>query len=318
MKSRLLKHFHHLDAFPKVQRNIQHATGTGGVLTIIVALLLAYLAASEYAQYRTITQDYEFLVDQTPSHHGHGLQINVDVTIAMPCKYIRADVLDVSGVSLPVSRSLHAEKAIFETRNARRLGYHQTDDDLNIHRLVSQASKSQKASTSGKASGDTNAVESCRVTGSVAVNKVSGMLHFTALGHGYNDPGHAPHDVMNFTHRIDKLSFGQYYPGLDNPLDDTLEYATSGMQMFQYFIAIVPTTYIDRAAAFRRRTLLTNQYAVTDYSRALNSENPAGGLPGIFIKYDIEAISVRIIASRLSFLHFLTRLCGIIGGTFSP
>jgi len=31
---------------------------------------------------------------------------------------------------------------------------------------------------------------------------------------------------MNFSHRIDKLSFGRDYPGLVNPLDNSLEYAT--------------------------------------------------------------------------------------------
>jgi hypothetical protein len=37
-------------------------------------------------------------------------------------------------------------------------------------------------------------------------------------------------------------------------------------------------------------------------------------LPGVFIKYDVEPISVKITETRTSFSHFLTRMCGIVGG----
>jgi hypothetical protein len=82
--------------------------------------------------------------------------------------------------------------------------------------------------------------------------------------------------------------------------------------MFQYFVSIVPTTYVDRSG----NTLITNQFSVTDHARVLGGENQ-NGVPGIFIKYDLEPISLRITEKRsVSFLHFLVRLCGIIGGIF--
>ncbi|RUS17752.1 hypothetical protein BC937DRAFT_89543 [Endogone sp. FLAS-F59071] len=37
---------------------------------------------------------------------------------------------------------------------------------------------------------------------------------------------------------------------------------------------------------------------------------------GLFFKYEIEPISVRITEQRQTFTHFLVRLCGIIGGAF--
>lgn len=38
-------------------------------------------------------------------------------------------------------------------------------------------------------------------------------------------------------------------------------------------------------------------------------------MPGIFIKYDLEAVSVDISEERsTTFVHFLVRLCGIVGG----
>ncbi|KAI9103076.1 endoplasmic reticulum vesicle transporter-domain-containing protein [Phlyctochytrium arcticum] len=309
-----------LDAFPKIQRNIQHATLSGGILTLVVAILLAYLATSEFRQYRAIQQDYEFLVDQT-RNRDHDLQINLDLTVAMPCQFLRADVLDASGVSLPVSQELQTERVVFEARGARRLGAHQPKGGVNVHNIVKDAMhanperdyKFEKRDMSNPGAPVPN--EGCRIHGSIRVDKVAGMLHFTCPGHGYVG-GHTPHEAINFTHRIDRFSFGAYYPGLRNPLDRTLEIANSTMEMFQYFMAIVPTIFLDRARTFGSRILLTNQFAVTDYSRHLSEQAGGNGLPGIFVKYDIEPISVRITESRQTILHFLTRFCGIIGGIF--
>ncbi|KAJ3020500.1 hypothetical protein HKX48_000704 [Thoreauomyces humboldtii] len=306
---RFMKRITPLDAFPKVQKNIQHATGSGGVLTVFVGLLLAYLAASEFAQYRTVNQEYEFLVDQTRSL-DHALQINLDVTIAMPCRDLRADVLDVGGASLPVSRDLKSQAVLFNVKGTKRLG-DTVKEKINVHKLVNQAGRNSREKDAD-ALPDNHA---CRIAGVVNVNKVSGMLHFTALGHGYAGGGHAPHNEMNFTHRVDKLQFGQYYPGLRNPLDRTLEVSKTSMDMFQYFVAIVPTIYIDTNRAFGQKVVLTSQYAVTDYQRSID-ERSQGGVPGVFIKYEIEPISVRITESRMGFLGFLTRFCGILGGIF--
>ncbi|KAJ1550043.1 Endoplasmic reticulum-Golgi intermediate compartment protein 2, partial [Cladochytrium tenue] len=78
----MLRALHKYDAFPKVERNIQHATRTGGLLTLAVAVGLALLVYSEFAQYIHVRQSYEFLVDQKTDNQ---LQINIDITIAMKC-----------------------------------------------------------------------------------------------------------------------------------------------------------------------------------------------------------------------------------------
>lgn len=83
--------------------------------------------------------------------------------------------------------------------------------------------------------------------------------------------------------------------------------------MFQYFIAVVPTIYQDK---FSGRTLLTNQYAVKTHQKTVNNEKGNHGLPGIFIKYDIESMSVRISATGKPFLPTLLRICSIVGGIF--
>jgi len=87
--------------------------------------------------------------------------------------------------------------------------------------------------------------------------------------------------------------------------------STLAFTMFQYFVSLVPTTYTD---ALTGSSLKTYQYYVTDHRRTLGHEANAG-IPGIFIKYDFEAVSVDIAEERnFTFAHFLVRLCGIIGG----
>jgi hypothetical protein len=59
--------------------------------------------------------------------------------------------------------------------------------------------------------------------------------------------------------------------------------------------------------------LQTNQYAVTDYHKKFKEGQT---VPGIFFRYDIEPISVQISeVHTLTFLQFLVRLCGILGGS---
>lgn len=50
-----------------------------------------------------------------------------------------------------------------------------------------------QASSSSAASSSDQPTEACRITGEVKLNKVAGMLHFTAAGHGYWGQ-HTPHE----------------------------------------------------------------------------------------------------------------------------
>lgn len=76
--------------------------------------------------------------------------------------------------------------------------------------------------------------------------------------------------------------------------------------MFQYFLRVVPTTYIDAS----RRRLATSQYAVTDYSRSFEHGQ---GVPGIFFKYDLEGMSLTVDERTTTLYQFLIRLVGVIG-----
>ncbi|KAH9248216.1 hypothetical protein BASA81_014137 [Batrachochytrium salamandrivorans] len=309
MIDRLLsKRFASLDAFPKIEKQLQQTTKSGGLVSLAMLTILSYLALSEIYRWRSIDQKYDFVVDPTRSHE-HALQVNIDLTIAMDCSVLRADVQDISRTSLVLKESLHATPTVFHTKGAYKYTEDSFSQVLDIHQLLKDKSKEKFDYATD--SGELNA---CRFRGSFEANKVEGMLHFTALGHGYFG-SHTPHEAINFTHRIDELSFGARYPGVRNPLDRTLEIGTTHFDNFMYFLGIVPTIYVDTARSLFQGVLLTNQYAVTEFSHAVDPENP-DVLPGIFIKYHIEPISVRITESRLGLVQFTTRICGIIGGAF--
>ena len=66
---------------------------------------------------------------------------------------------------------------------------------------------------------------------------------------------------------------------------------------------------------FVGRGVATNQFSVTEYDAAA----PEGSmqLPAVWFLYDLSPISVDIQERHQSFLHFLTRVCAVIGGGFA-
>lgn len=79
--------------------------------------------------------------------------------------------------------------------------------------------------------------------------------------------------------------------------------------VFQYFVSAIPTLFIDA----RGRRLHTHQYSVTDYARPIEHGK---GVPGIFIKYDIEPLQMTIRERSVSLVQFLVRLAGVVGGVW--
>lgn len=91
-----------------------------------------------------------------------------------------------------------------------------------------------------------------------------------------------------------------------NPLDRTVNLASSNFHKFQYFLSVVPTVY----SVAGGRTIFTNQYAVTEQSR----EIPDRMVPGIFVKYDIEPIMLTVEERRDSALTFLVKAINVLSG----
>ncbi|TDH09888.1 hypothetical protein EPR50_G00090160 [Perca flavescens] len=310
-----------LDAFPKVPESYVESTASGGTVSLIAFTLMAVLAFLEFFVYRDTWMKYEYEVDKDFSSK---LRINVDITVAMRCQYIGADVLDLAE-NMVASDGLKYEPVNFELSPEKRL-WHMTLLHIQERLRVEHALQDVlfKAAMKGappaehQSEGNPTTLNACRIHGHLYVNKVAGNFHVT-VGKSIPHPrGHAhlaalvSHDIYNFSHRIDHLSFGEVVPGIISPLDGTEKVSAESNHMFQYFITIVPTklnTYKVSAE--------THQYSVTERERVINHAAGSHGVSGIFMKYDINSLMVKVTEQHMPLWQFLVRLCGIIGGIFS-
>ncbi|KAM6147753.1 endoplasmic reticulum-Golgi intermediate compartment protein 3 [Erethizon dorsatum] len=161
--------------------------------------------------------------------------------------------------------------------------------------------------------------EGCQVYGFLEVNKVAGNFHF-APGKSFQQSHVHVHDLQSFgldninmTHCIRRLSFGEDFPGIVNPLDHTNVTAPQASMMFQYFVKVVPTVYMKVDG----EVLRTNQFSVTRHEKVANGLLGDQGLPGVFVLYELSPMMVKLTEKHRSFTHFLTGVCAIIGGMFT-
>ncbi|XP_060931960.1 endoplasmic reticulum-Golgi intermediate compartment protein 2-like [Limanda limanda] len=310
-----------LDAFPKVPESYVESTASGGTVSLIAFTLMAVLAILEFFVYTRTWMSYEYEVDKD---YSSKLRINVDITVAMRCQYIGADVLDLAE-TMVASDGLKYEPVNYELSPEQKM-WHMTllhiQERLRVEHALQDiifkaALKGDHPAPDHRDDSPTS-LTACRIHGHMYVNKVAGNFHIT-VGKSIPHPrGHAhlaalvSHDSYNFSHRIDHLSFGEAIPGIISPLDGTEKISAEPNHMFQYFITIVPTklnTYQISAD--------THQYSVTERERAINHAAGSHGVSGIFMKYDISSLMVRVTEQHMPFWQFLVRLCGIVGGIFS-
>lgn len=165
--------------------------------------------------------------------------------------------------------------------------------------------------------------EGCSVKGSLEVSKVAGNFHF-APGKSFQQHSVHVHDLQTFgvkrfnlSHTIHRLSFGEDYPGIINPLDGLSQVANeqtpTGGTMYQYFVKIVPTVY----KSLNKEPLKTNQFSVTRHQKLARAVAGEQGLPGVFFLYDLSPMMVQLTEHRHSLTHFLTGICAIVGGVFT-
>ncbi|XP_046865088.1 endoplasmic reticulum-Golgi intermediate compartment protein 3-like isoform X1 [Xenia sp. Carnegie-2017] len=176
--------------------------------------------------------------------------------------------------------------------------------------------------------------EGCEVHGYLEVTKVAGNFHFAPGKSFQHQHVHVTmlklkksniisinmHDLQpfagqqfNLTHHIKHLSFGEKYPGINNPLDDNLVLSDQVGIMYQYFVKIVPTVYRKLSG----QVVHTNQFSVTKHRRIIKPVSGANGVPGVFVLYEFSPMMVQYTEKRRSFMHFLTGVCAIIGGVFT-
>ncbi|PHH85085.1 hypothetical protein CDD83_919 [Cordyceps sp. RAO-2017] len=311
------------DAFPKSKPQYVTRTAGGGKWTVAMGIVSLVLLWSEVARWWRGTETHAFAVEKDVSQ---SMQINLDVVVRMQCGDLHVNVQDAAGDRiLAATRLQHDQTSWSQWASAKgihRLGHdghgrvvtgagwedlaHHGDEGFgeeHVHDIVAAGKKRARWARTPRVRGPP---DSCRVYGSLELNKVQGDFHITARGHGYIEGGeHLDHGKFNFSHIISELSFGPFYPSLVNPLDRTVNGATAHFHKFQYYLSVVPTVYSVGASS-----IVTNQYAVTEQSKEVDEFS----IPGIFVKYDIEPVLLSVREQRDAFLVFLVKLINVLSG----
>jgi hypothetical protein len=295
-------------------------TAGGGKWTIAMALISVVLVWSEMSRWWRGYETHTFAVEKGL---GRSMQINLDTVVRMKCADLHVNVQDAAGDRILAATMLTRDPTAW-SQWVDNKGMHKLKESTaqkqvefqeegfgeeHVHDIVAAGRRRAKWSRTPRLRGE---ADSCRIYGSLDVNKVQGDFHITARGHGYREFGeHLDHGQFNFSHIISELSFGSFYPSLVNPLDRTVNSATAHFHKFQYYLSIVPTVYtVGENPKAGGRTIFTNQYAVTEQSKEIDEFN----IPGIFVKYDIEPILLSVQEHRDGFLVFLVKIINVLSG----
>lgn len=310
-----------LDAFPKVPDTYVEYTLSGAYVAVITFILCVLLLYSELTYFFWPGLKFRF----APDGDMHAkLKLNVDMTVAMPCDLIGADILDKTNTNAFMFGRLREEPTWWALEEAQRNHFDEVQR-LNqylreeYHQLQDILWKSgySKLYADMPARRDNLHTEkdACRVHGTLTLNKVAGNFHVTAgkvlpiMGAHAHMTGFMEKGDYNFSHRIERLSFGEDHAGIIQPLEGDEKLTDINLMNFQYFIEIVPTEV---------QTLtgkkLTYQYSVKDHVRPIDHTKGSHGTPGIYFKYDISALKVEVTKDRPGFFQFLVRLCAGVGG----
>ncbi|WFD35576.1 hypothetical protein MCUN1_002432 [Malassezia cuniculi] len=292
-----------LDSLPK------RRTAQGGMVTVFLSIVLLILLWGDVRNFLSGVPTTEFAIDEKI---GENIQINLDMTVNIRDAAGDREIVNESDVAKdgtffaiskahPVdgkARSLDIGDTVYEGKKRKVVRDEQRSSKYNP-RGPSGFPKTHPRVTNGPA---------CRIYGSMIVKRVTGNLHITAAGYGYWSMLQTPPNQLNFTHVIHELSFGPFFPRITEPLDSNVEIAKEHSMSYQYYLSIVPTRFISTSG----RHIDTNQYSVTDYVRTLGPKDRT--IPGIFFKYDVEPLALTIRARSTTWISFLVRLAGVIGG----
>ncbi|KAI9716859.1 MAG: hypothetical protein M1828_007520 [Chrysothrix sp. TS-e1954] len=328
------------DAFPKTKHTYLTRTAHGSASTILLIALTLYLTFTELRRSLAGTTTHTYAVETAVSTE---LAINLDVVIAMRCHDLHVNVQDASGDRIMAGEALHKDDTewsvwqIAESKGRKRgkgkgdrwlaeqaAQYSRQED---VHDYIAAARgrpRFPKTPRLGRHEAD-----SCRIYGTIESNKVQGDFHITARGHGYMEFGnHLDHSAFNFSHHVSTLSFGPLHRDLHNPLDLTTSTTAAHFFKYQYYLSLVPTVYTDALPyldsldqpgphtktfnpyMFSPHTVFTNQYAVTEQSRQVGEQS----IPGIFVKFDFEPVTVVVSEEWGGWLALLVRLVNVVAG----
>lgn len=305
------KYLRQFDAFPKVAEHNENEPKKGlGVRTI---LFYSFVLFVMYCEFGSLFDGYIEETFGVQSAVQNSIPVNVDLFVKTKCEYLSFNWRDNTGDQLLVNELIKLENMPFfvpyNVKSVNDFNEIYTPDIDEIFDRAMPAEFRDAIDTSQMAGAEN--FDGCHIFGSVDVNRVKGQLQITGRGHGYYDENMAPLDKLDFTHVINELSFGQFLPFLNNPLDNIAQVPSEEDKCAKYVynVNVIPTRY-EKMGGF----VDTTQYSVTfdTYKGDLNFVGKrVTNLPGIFINVVHEPITIVYSDKRIGFLQFLGRLLTI-------
>ncbi|XP_041969920.1 endoplasmic reticulum-Golgi intermediate compartment protein 2 [Aricia agestis] len=322
-KKKIVEKVRELDAFPKVPNEFTDSTPVGGTFTVLTFLLIVWLVYSEVTYYLDSNLVFKFVPD---TNYDWKVLINIDITVAMPCSNIGADILDSTSQSVYSFGELREEDTWFELSQeqqdafdaVKHLNSYLREEYHSIYQLMwKRGHESIRATIPERKLKPNRRPDACRLEGNLMLNKVAGNFHITAGKSLHLPRGHIHLNMLfddtpqNFSHRIHRLSFGLPYRGIIYPLEGDEKIAKDENTLYQYFIDVVPTVIYTEFDMIK-----ANQYSVKELERPVSHSKGSHGVPGIYFKYDFAGLKVTVYQERENLLQFMLRLFSIIGGIY--
>ncbi|GBF88593.1 hypothetical protein Rsub_01308 [Raphidocelis subcapitata] len=320
-----------ISAFARPEEHLTKKTLHGAIVTLMGVLLASTLFCHELSWYLSPKAHSKMEVDL---RRHRDLGINVDVTFhAVPCAALSVDIIDASGTAdsdVNYARGVHLRKVRLDAqgRPLQGAGDYRTPQSQRLvdagGSTVVNVDLGEAMRHMGEMEQEMGSHEGCRLSGDVTVRRVAGRMHFAVHQQSFVDmlpqmlTGHVLPRLRNMSHTIHRCSFGPSFPGQVNPLDGTVRVEPEGGNghAYKYYIKIVPSQFTSRMGA----VLESNSYSVSEYALPLLQQGQAGhGKRDAFVDlvYDLSPIVMRIRQSPLGLLHFLVRLCAVVGGAVS-
>jgi hypothetical protein len=169
----------------------------------VVSLILFW---SEFSRWWTGTETHTFAVEKGV---GHSMQINLDVVVRMRCADLHINVQDAAGDRILAASMLQRDPTAWsqwvDGKGVHRLGrdehgrlvtgegwmamapHDEGFGEEHVHDIVALGRRRARWGKTPRLW--TGEPDSCRVFGSLDLNKVQGDFHLTARGHGYMEFG---------------------------------------------------------------------------------------------------------------------------------
>uniref|UniRef100_A0A182NZR9 Endoplasmic reticulum vesicle transporter C-terminal domain-containing protein n=1 Tax=Anopheles epiroticus TaxID=199890 RepID=A0A182NZR9_9DIPT len=307
-----------LDAFPKVKEEFVQPTRVGGTLSLISRLVILFLIYHEVSYYMDSRLVFSFVPDTDLQSK---LKVHIDLTVAMPS--IGADILDSTNQNVFSFGILQEEDTWFELCPSQRVHFdymqhHNSYLRNEYHSIAEILYKSDHAvvySMPERVIIPKKPHDACRIHGVLTLNKVAGNFHITVGKTIHFSRGHIhlnsifANTQTNFSHRINRFSFGDHTAGIIHPLEGDEKLFDNGLVMMQYFIEVVPTD-VQKFYSHSK----TYQYTVRENLQLIDIDKGMQGVAGIYFKYDMSALRVLVRQDRDSIAQFIVRLSSIIAG----